>query len=364
MPRPYQRAGKRNRGFSAFLYIAVAALALTLVGCGADYPQSTIEPASDFGAAIQGLYRQVFWWSMAILALVWAVLAYVLIRFRARGNGPEPSRTRGHLGLEMGWTIGAAIIVVLISIPTVRTVWRTQRPPPGDALVIEVVGHQWWWEMRYPAQEVVTANELHVPVGRPVELRLRSADIIHSFWVPRLGGKRDLNPWVRKPEQGGPSYNRMKFVLSEPGIYYGQCAEFCGASHALMGLRVVAQPEADFERWVQQMNTPAAPEGGSQADEGRQIFLRSTCIACHAIEGTDAQGSLGPNLTRLGARTTIAAGVLENTPENLIAWIMDPAAFKPGVKMPGTQGGGGGMPATGLTDEQVAAVAAYLSSLR
>jgi len=354
---------KRGRGFPLLTYLVVPLVALALAGCGSDYPQSTIDPASDFGSAIQGLYTQIFWWTMAILAVVWGVLAYVLIRFRARPDGTEPSRTRGHLGLEIGWTVGAAIIVVLISIPTIQTVFRTQGAPAEDALVVEVIGHQWWWEMRYPAEDVVTANELHLPVGRPVELRLRSADIIHSFWVPRLGGKRDLNPWVRKPGEAGPRYNRLQFTLTEPGILHGQCAEFCGPSHALMGLRVVAESEADFERWVQQMNAPVEPDSGSLADAGREMFMRSVCIACHAIEGTNAQGNLGPSLTRLGARTTIAAGVLENTRENLIAWIKDPADFKPGVKMPGTQAGGGGMQATGLTDEQVEAIAAYLSSL-
>lgn len=355
------RSGRR-RGFPGGWY-RVLLLALVLAGCGGDYPQSTVDPASDFGAAIQGLYSTIFWWSIFILAVVWGVLAFVLIRYRHRPGGPEPRKTRGHLALEIGWTAGAAIIVVFISIPTIQTVFRTQRGPTGDALVVEVVGHQWWWEMRYPEQDVVTANELHLPVDRAVELRLRSADVIHSFWVPRLGGKRDLNPWVRRQGESGPRYNRMRFTLTEPGIFHGQCAEFCGSSHALMGLRVVAEPEGDFQRWVQEMKAPAAPDSGSLADRGRQAFMSSVCIACHAIEGTSAQGNIGPNLTRIGARTTIAAGVLENSPENLAAWIKDPERFKPGARMPGSEEGGGGMPATGLSDEQVEAIAAFLSSL-
>lgn len=356
------RSGRRP-GFPG-LWCCVLLLTVALVGCVGDYPQSTVHPVSDFGEAIQGLYGTIFWWSMFILAVVWGVLAFVLIRYRDRPGGPEPRKTRGHLALEIGWTAGAAIIVVFISIPTIQTVFRTQRDATGDALVVEVIGHQWWWEMRYPEQEVVTANELHLPVDRAVELRLRSADVIHSFWVPRLGGKRDLNPWVRKRGESGPRYNRMRFTATETGVYHGQCAEFCGSSHALMGFRVVVEPQGDFERWVQEMNAPAAPDSGSLADQGRQAFMGSVCIACHAVQGTSAQGNLGPNLTRLGARTTIAAGVLENTPENLVAWIKDPERFKPGVKMPGTEEGGGGMPATGLSDEQVEAIAAYLSSLK
>lgn len=363
MARLNDRSGRRRRRSPGRAY-AVALLALAAWGCGGDYPQSTIDPATDFGSAIHGLYTTIFWWTMVILAIVWGVLGFVLLRYRARPGGPEPQKTRGHLGLEVGWTVGAAIIVVLISIPSVQTVFRTQQQPPEDALVVEVIGHQWWWEMRYPEQDVVTANEMHLPVGRPVELRLRSADIIHSFWVPRLGGKRDLNPWVRKPGESGPRYNRMTFTLSEPGTFHGQCAEFCGPSHALMGLRVVAESEQDFEAWLREMNeAPVEPDSGSLVARGREAFMGSVCIACHAIEGTRAQGAIGPNLTRLGARTTLAAGVLENTRENLIAWIEDPSRFKPGVKMPGTREGGGGMQATGLTDEQVEAIAAYLSSL-
>ncbi len=345
--------------------ISGLALPVVLAGCGGDYPQTTIDPVSgDFGSAIQSLYRLVFIWTLIILVLVWGILGYILIRYRARPGGPEPTKTRGHLGLEIGWTLGAAVIVVLISIPTVQTVFRTQAAPGPDALVVEVIGRQWWWEFRYPAEGVVTANELHLPVGRRVDLQLRSADVIHSFWVPRLGGKRDVNPWVRDPDAPGPKVNRLTFTVDEPGIYPGQCAEFCGPSHGLMGMRVIAEDEDAFQDWVRHMQAATPPDSGSLADQGREIFMRSSCIACHAIAGTSAQGAIGPNLTRLGARTTIGAGLLENTRENLLAWIRDPARFKPGVKMPGTQAGGGGLPPTGLTEEQLEAVTAYLASLQ
>lgn len=365
MTRRGDRRRDPRRRFRNPGVLAVLALCLTLAACGQEYPQSTIDTVTgDFGAAIEKLYTLVFWWSIVILALVWTVLGYVLFRFRARKGGPEPRRIRGHLGLEIGWTLGAAVIVILISIPTIQTVFRTQTGSAADPLVVEVVGRQWWWELRYPEQGVVTANEMHLPVGRPVEFHLMSGDVIHSFWVPRLGGKRDLNPWVRKPDGSGPGFNLLKMTVDEPGVYYGQCAEFCGPSHALMGMRVIAEPEAEFQAWVDRMNSPTEPDSGTVAERGRQIFMRSTCIACHAIEGTNAQGVLGPNLTRLGARTTIAAGMLENSRENLIDWIIQPSEFKPGVKMPGVAEGGGGMPGTGLSQEEVEAVAAYLLSLK
>ncbi|MGH7546236.1 MAG: cytochrome c oxidase subunit II, partial [Gemmatimonadota bacterium] len=329
-------------------------------------PGSTLDTVTpDFGGPIQDLYALVFWWTVVILVVVYGVLAYVLWRFRERPGGPAPKKTRGNLWLEVGWTLAPAIIVVLIAIPTIRAVFRTQEPAPEGALTIDVVGHQWWWEFRYPEAGVVTANELHLPVGRTVELRLSSADVIHSFWVPRLGGKRDVNPRVRKPEGEPPNFTYLKFTVAEPGEYLGQCAEFCGTSHALMRMRVVAESPQEFDAWLERMKAPPdEPEPGTLAAEGRRIFHQSACIACHAIAGTTAQGVLGPSLTRVGARSTIGAGILENTPENLAAWIRAPITIKPDVRMPGTHAAGGGMPATGLTDGQAAAVAAYLASLR
>jgi cytochrome c oxidase subunit 2 len=387
---------------------AICAAAL-LAACGAEYPQSSLDPRTDFAQVIHGLYTSVFWWTMVILAVVWLLLAYVVVRFRERPGAPEPRQSHGHLGMEIGWTIGPAIVVVAIAVPTIQAVFATQRGDPENALVVEVIGHQFWWEFRYPDFGVVTANELHLPVGRPVSLRLHSADVIHSFWVPQLGGKRDLNPLVRRPEGELPRYNWLHFTIQEPGVYTGQCAEFCGLSHSLMGTRVMAVSEADFRTWVVEMAGPApsdsavaqppdrvagavAPTDSTDAAAaapsvapgavvlqqpgqtvvpppdpvalGREVFHSSTCIACHAIQGTNAQGVLGPNLTLLGRRATIGAGWLENTPENLTRWITDPSSVKPGVLMPGIREAGGNWPPTNLTEEQVTAVAAYLSSLR
>jgi len=364
----------------ALALIAVAFLA----ACQGEYPQNSLDPKTDFAETIHSLYVSVFWWSMVILALVWAVLAYIVIRFRERPDRPEPKQVHGHLGMEIAWTIGPALIVVAIAIPTIQAVFRTQIPPGEDAnaLVVEVVGHQYWWEFRYPDLGVTTANEMHLPVGRPITLKMSSVDVIHSFWVPQLGGKRDVNPLRRVPDGEEPRYTWLYFTINddEEGTFLGQCAEFCGEAHSLMRTRVVAQSPAEFDAWVGNWLTPsvtasaptvdaAAAQPAVQEDplvtEGRNIFLlQSTCVACHSVRGTQAQGVIGPNLTRLGNRSTIGAGLLENTPENLFRWISAPHDVKPGARMPGAQVGGGGFPPTNLSDEQVRAIAAYLGSLR
>lgn len=378
-------------------------LVLLLASCGVDYPQSSINPHSDFADIIQGLYVSVFWWTMVILAVVWVALGWVLVKFRAKDDGRTPRQIRGHLGLEIGWTVGPALIVIAIAIPTIQAVFATQRPVADDAMVVEVTGHRFWWQFHYPEQGITTANELRLPVDRPVNLRLGSPDVIHSFWVPMLGGKRDVNPTVTVREGDEVRYNWLFFTPQTIGTYMGQCAEFCGDSHAFMAMRVMVETEDDFnawaERWhdspgaiamedlgpdaeteLQMAGEPSTEEEGDPAmqavgDEdplatvGRDVFLnQATCGACHAIEGTIAQGDVGPNLTLFGERTTLAAGILENNAENLEAWIKHPASFKPAAAMPGVdyamEGTAGPWPATGLDDEQVSAVAAYLLSLK
>ena len=273
------------------------------------------------------------------------------------------------MGMELAWTILPAVIVVVIAIPTIQTVFRTQRPPSSDALVVDVIGHQFWWEVRYP-DGVVTANELHLPVGRAVSLRLRSADVIHSFWVPMIGGKQDLNPVVRPPEGDTvTSDNWLNFTIREPGVFRGQCAEFCGQSHSLMGVRVIADTEADFRGWVNAWNGQSTPDAtatdtlvgaaAARIELGRQTFHSATCVVCHAIQGTNAVGVIGPNLTLMGRRSTLV-GWLENTPENLARWITAPHSVKPGALMPGVVDPGGQFPPTNLSEEQVQAVAEYL----
>jgi len=373
--------------------------AALLSACAGEFPGSTITPMSDFAETIHGIYVQIFWWSVLILTIVWVVLAYILVKYRERPDSPEPRQIHGHLGMEIAWTIGPALIVVAIAIPTIQAVFRTQQVPE-DTMVVDVIGHQYWWEYRYPENgDVVTANELHVPVGRPVSLRLHSKDVIHSFWIPQLGGKRDANPLRAVPEGQEPDYNWIHFTAREAGVYWGQCAEFCGESHSRMGMRVVVQSQEDFDAWladwqagaqaevVSQARTAPMPDGAEalpiaastqeiaastqeeerRFEEGRNIFL-ANCSACHAIQGVSEAGEIAPNLTLLGRRSTIAAGMMENSVENLMEWIRDPQSIKPGALMPGVDYSGGRAPviwpAFGLTDEQLRTVAEYLYSLR
>ena len=359
--------------------------ALLTAGCSleGDYPQSSVAPASDFAELIHGLYVDIFWWTLIILVVVWVALAYILVRFRERPDSPKPEQVHGHMGLEIAWTIVPAIIAVAITIPTIQAVFSTQPSELDGGMVVDVIGHQFWWEFRYPDTGLVTANEVHIPVDRKVSFRLSSADVIHSFWVPMLGGKRDVNPLRIRPEGVDPHYNWIHLTPNQIGTFWGQCAEFCGSSHSLMGFRVVVESDEDFAAWQSELATAVvAPEAAVTAEgevpptgqvvaavdplveQGRTLFHQQTCVACHAIAGTNAQGEIAPNLTLLGQRSSIAAGMLENTIENIETWIKAPQDIKPGALMPGVAVPGGNWPATNLTDEQVSAIAAYLYSLR
>jgi len=392
-----------NRIPRGFIQTAIlSALLLVLLGCGAEYPQSTINPQSDFAEIIHSLYVSIFWWTMLILAVVWIALTWVLVKYRRKSEDEQPRQIRGHLGLEIGWTVGPALIVIAIAIPSIQAVFATQRPVSDDAMEVHVTGHQFWWEFHYPEQGITTANELWLPVDRPVNLRLHSNDVIHSFWVPKLGGKRDVNPVPAVREGQDPKYNWLYFTPLQTGVFMGQCAEFCGQSHALMAMRVVVDTDEGFQDWVDRWfrsegaDVPAAAEGMNGGDDlvdpaiqaasadygspsgqvaathqedplvsqGRDAFLGATCIACHAVQGTAAQGVIGPNLTLFGARHTLGAGILENNRENLIRWIKDPMGIKAAVAMPGVDYPGGNWPATGLSDDEVEAIAVYLLSLK
>ena len=316
---------------------------LLIGGCAWDTPQSTLVARSDFARAILGVYTIIIWSAVIIGTVVFVVLAWVIVRYRDRPGAPPPSRTRGHSLLEIAWTIAPALVLLVIAIPTIHVIFRTEgRPAPGSLDVV-VRGWQWWWEFRYPTLDVVTANELHLPAGRPVLLRLEGPDVIHSFWVPRLGGKRDVVPG---------RHNRITLTAESPGEYLGQCAEFCGASHANMRLRVIVQTPADFDRWAAAQKAPPVEPGGDAAS-GKTAFTQLACVGCHTIRGVSG-GVIGPDLTHVGARHTIAAGLLPNTLENLTAWLRDPEAVKPGVKMPNLR----------LSEAEARSVATYLLSLK
>lgn len=319
---------------------------LLMFGCSAaEYPQSTLHPHSDFAWSIQRLLESIVFWVIVIFVLVEGALIVAVIRFRARPNSPEPKHVHGHTGLEIGWTIAPAVILAFIAVPTVLTIFQTQGAAPPGALQVKVVGHQWWWEFQYPEYGVVTASELHVPVDRPVEFHLETADVIHSFWVPAMGGKRDVVP---------AHVNRMWFTPQQTGEYLGQCAELCGTSHANMRMKLIVSTPAEFQDWVaHQKSAPAEPDSTSLAAQGKNVFMQVGCVACHTIQGV-SPGVLGPNLTHVGSRTTIAGAMFENNTENLGKWIADPPARKPGALMT----------KLGLTPDQVTAVVAYLQSLK
>jgi len=325
----------------------LAAILLAVAGCGGPFPQTTLAPRSDLGVAVDTLFTSIFWWAVVVFVIVEGLLLFVIIRYRQRGSAGRPSALHGHTVLEIGWTLAPALILVFIAVPTMRTIFATAAPAAAGALRVEVIGHQWWWEFRYPELGIVTANELHLTRGKPVQLEMTSADVIHSFWAPGLGGKRDLTPG---------RVTRIAFTPDSVSEYSGQCAEFCGASHANMRLRVFVQSDSGFSAWAaQQLRAAAAPPRGSPAERGQDLFAHGACIACHTIVGVpQARGTVGPNLTHVGGRTTLAGATLPNTEEWLRRWITNAPSLKPGSLMPA-------MP---LPDDQVAALIAYLQSLK
>jgi cytochrome c oxidase subunit II len=287
----------------------------------------------------------------AIFLVVGGLLTYTIFRFRRRPEHEnlEPPQVYGSNQIELAWTVIPILIVVVITLATTRTIYDVQGalPPPGTVNVT-VVGHQWWWEIRYPDLGIVTANELHVPITqsgerRPTFLKLESADVAHSFWVPQLAGKIDLIPNRR---------NQMWIEPTQPGTYVGNCAEYCGMQHARMLLRVIAHAPEDFQKWVAAQQAPALDDPHVRA--GRDVFFSTSCINCHAIKETKANGQFGPDLTHLMSRETLGAGVVANNQENLRAWVRDPQHIKPGALMPNMQ----------LSDGELNQMVAYLSSLK
>jgi cytochrome c oxidase subunit II len=325
---------------------AVRALIVVLLlgGCAWDGPMSTVVARSDLARSILSVYGIITWASAIIGVLVFVVLGWILLRFRDRPGGPLPRQIHGHALLEIAWTIAPALVLLIIAIPTIQVIFRTQGvAAPASALTVTVRGWQWWWEFRYPTLDVVTANELHLPVGRPIVLDLEGPDVIHSFWVPQLGGKRDVVPG---------RVNRIVLTPEKAGEYWGQCAEFCGASHANMQLRVIVEEPAAFDRWVAAQKAPA-PEPTGDAVAGKELFARHACVGCHTIRGV-AAGALGPDLTHFGSRALFGAGLWTATPDNVAAWIKNPPALKPGSRMPNL----------GLNDADANALAVYLISLK
>ena len=310
---------------------ALPGLSLLLAACGGveKYPQTAMDPKSDFGVAIDNLQNLTIVLGVGVGILVFAVLAYILVRYRYQPGDPTPKQVHGNTTLELAWTLIPALLLAVIAIPTARTIFYTYREAPPGALEVDVRGFQWWWQFSYPlpnGDTVVTANEIHVPVGQPVILKLNSNDVIHSFWIPQMGGKRDVIPGRT---------NHIVFTPSEAGVYLGQCAEFCGDSHALMRMRLIAHEPAEYAAWLQNEGRPAVEPTDSAVMIGKQLVTAGVCAGCHTISGTNAKfGKTAPNLTHVARRATIAAGLLENNAENLTKWITNPQAVKPGAIMP------------------------------
>jgi len=332
--------------------LSCVAPALLLGGCSGW--QSALDPHGPNAESLAFL----FWWFTAICGAVWllVVIATGIAVMRARAlsahradplalNPPAERRA----ALVIGASVAATVLILIGFTASSYLVTKSFGLGGDDALNVKVIGHQWWWEIEYqdaqPSRSFTTANELHVPVGRAVHVRLVGADVIHSFWVPNLAGKQDLIPGRD---------NEIVFRVANAGVYRGQCAEFCGLQHAHMGMLVVAEAPAEFETWRNAQIASAAPPSDAERQRGLQVFQSKTCFACHAVRGTPAAGHTGPDLTHVGSRRSIAADTLPTSRGSLAAWIADPQQIKPGAQMPRVD----------LSPDELDVLAAYLDGLK
>lgn len=305
----------------------------------------TLNPFSPQAASIYHLFIAILLVMLAIFALVATLMTVAIVRYRDREGAADARQEFGNARLEIIWTVVPVLLLIVIFGFTVRTIQASDPPVAGHAPDLRVTGHQWWWEADYPASGVVTANEIHIPTGRPILIDVEAADVIHDFWVPELGRKIDAIP-------GHP--NHIWISADKPGVYLGTCAEFCGNQHAWMRIVVIAQTPADFAAWQRdQLAVPAVPTAGIAA-QGAQIFRDQTCINCHTVAGTLGNQRIGPDLTHLVSRGTIAAGAAANTPANLLKWLEDPNSIKPETHMPNFQ----------LSAAQANALVAYMETLK
>lgn len=388
------------------------AAVLFFAGFDMDGPMSTIEVEGPVAKSQLDLFYVTLWVTVFIFISVGSTLAYTQLRFRARKTDDDrdpPPQTHGHPLIEVGLIVASTLLLVIIAIPTVRGIWYTYDVPEenrDNALVVKVTGYQWWFKFEYPELGIVTANEMVIPTNRPIHIDLRTIDVIHSFWVPKLAGKVDLIP---------NRANHMWLQADQANYYWAQCAEYCGESHANMRFRVISLDQTDWDTWVEAQKsdartvasaaaaahdaalqprlqfvadapsdenlgmagsespfaywqykqaTPAAgTENPALVARGRQLFMEKTCAGCHAVRGHNFFGITGPDLTHFASRTTIAAAIMENTPNNLHRWLDDPNGVKPGNLMWKT-GGIGDPNRIKLTPDEIDALSAYLNSLK
>ncbi|MFL9609999.1 cytochrome c oxidase subunit II [Methylobacillus sp. Pita2] len=328
----------------------IAAAGIWLIcACSSTYAsQSALQPGGPLAKAIADL----FWGMVAIggiiLLIVLAMLAVALLRARNKAEPKPLTFTQSRNLVFVSGVVIPALILTVFVISSAAVNREIVAPMPEHALTIQVTGHQWWWEVDYLDTEgnhvAKTANEIRIPVGKPVRIALEASDVIHSFWIPQLNGKTDMVPGKR---------NLTWVKADRPGSYRGQCTEFCGKQHAKMAFTVDAVPEEEFDAWLQRQAQPAREPATENESKGRQVFLRSSCAMCHAIRGTSALASVAPDLTHIGSRKTLAAGTLDNMPGTLSSWILSPQSFKPGSHMP----------ATVLAGEDLGNLVEYLLSL-
>ena len=320
-----------------------------LSACIENAPLDSLSPEGPYARSIDELFWITFWIAVGVFVIVQGALILSVFVFKEKPESPEPKQIHGNTKLEILWTVIPVLILAAIAVPTVQTIFDLAREPE-DALKIEVIGHQWWFEYKYPDYGITTANVLVIPADKPVRLEMWSNDVLHNYWVPKLNGKRYLVP-------GQTTY--LNLHADSPNEFWAQCGEYCGLSHSKMRGRVLSLSQKDFDNWVinEQKNATAfSGEDLSLAAEGQQVYLNAGCTQCHVVNGVwDVQGDrIAPNLTHFAVRNVFAGAALENNRENLTRWLANPAEVKPGTFMPNLE----------LTESEINALIAYLETLK
>ena len=364
---------RRRKLFLGFLMLG--ALVALMLGCTPGDPQSTFDADGPVAQSQLNLFWIILGAGAVVFVAVQGALIYLLIKFRRRRDDDIPEQVEGNHTLEFAWTAGPTAIVILVAIPTIFTIFDNQVSPEPGALTVDVIGHQWWFEFRYdhpddPTKDVVFAGDLHIPVHEVINVNLDSVDVIHSFWIPKIAGKVDMVP---------NNDNTMWIQSDQTGTYYGQCAEFCGVQHANMRFKVIVHTREDFDAWLRAEATPPEESQDPLVAEGKKVFRSASagCSGCHAtdpISNDGVAGREGPNLAHVASRTNLAGGMFDNRDEsgnvnlsilqdNLRTWISDPESVKPGNTM-ASEGAAYIDPENALTEAELSAIVAYLSSLK
>jgi cytochrome c oxidase subunit II len=337
---PTNTSFHKNRRFRFSRLVVTSILALVLSGCA---NIRALEPAGPPAQLITNLWWFMFWTSLVIFLAVVGLLIYAL--FKPRQPTDDHSIRTGRAFITWGGVIIPAIVILAVMSFTLYGMDELASPPSNPVIEIHVTSNMWWWDVRYPEYGIATGNEIHIPAGQPVNLQLRAVDVIHSFWVPQLQGKRDMMPHTT---------TQLWLLADQPGEYRGQCAEFCGLQHANMAFLVIAHTPEEFQEWLELRSTPPPPPTDPYIRRGQQVFLGAECVYCHTIRGTVASGTVGPDLTDIASRRELGAGTLPNTPGHLASWTINAQLFKPGNRMPP-------MPMQG---EDFNAMMAYMRTLR